>query len=236
MSLPGIDRFVANAHGIPLATPWETHALSRMGKAHHDDTRKKLRRLHRLGTVELCHGDTPDLANRIYTKLVQHRLARFRHLGREDALADPVWSGFYDDTVKGHTTMPSARLMALCLDGDPIAQVMGFERRGVFAMVMTSFDMERFPTLSVGRLINYEAMRHFADRGSPYFDLTIGDEPYKRQLGCDDRPLYEVMFASSTRGGIAVAMLGVKRWLRRRPVLHARLRRLAGKARPESRT
>src|SRR5690606_18703315 len=48
--------------------------------------------------------------------------------------------------------------------------------------------------------IIHELIKDAIDRGLHYYDLTVGDEPYKADFGARPRPLFEVVHARTPLG------------------------------------
>lgn len=214
------------AHGIAIAHPWSEHCVGKIPDKQRSMLRRNGAALERLGTVTFAFADGGSDAEAIFETLYAMRTKRFASLGRNDVMADPMWAGFYNDLIQGRTAQPFARLCILRSGEAPVACGLGLVHDGAFLLLIPSFDMERFGKFGPGRLLVYRAMEAFAASGLTYFDLTIGDEPYKRTLGADDRVLFEVVRARSLRGALAAAVWQAKMRLRKHPVLQAHMKRL----------
>ena len=75
------------------------------------------------------------------------------------------------------------RTYGLWLDGAPIAGGFGLAHRGAFLLVLTGSDLAVYKNLCLGLLAMEDILRDCMGRGDAVFDLTIGDEAYKRQFG-----------------------------------------------------
>lgn len=222
--------FPVHAHGVAIAHPWHQHASGAISKKQLGELRRSESNLGRLGTLGFAFHDGGAAAVALFEDLYAQRTARFAALGRDDVLADPMWAAFYRDLVVGGTAQPAARMMGLTLDGTFIASGLGLVHDGAFLLLIPSFDMQRYARFGLGRLQIYRAMQAFAEDGLTYFDLTIGDEPYKSAFGVDDRTLFEVLRPLSPRGLGLAAVWHAKVLLRRFPTLRERLRRWTGRA------
>ena len=218
--------FVARAHGVAIAHPWRDRCAEVIPKRYRDNLLSAEKALGKLGEVTFEHHDAGPAGEAAFEMLYAMRTTRFAALGRDDAVADPMWAAFYRDLASRRAAKPFARLIVLRCGGRPVACGLGLVHEGAFLLLIPSFDLENFGRFSPGKLLIFRAMEAFAAEGLAYFDLTIGDEPYKRQFGTDDRELHEVVQPRSLIGRWAGLVWRLKVKVRRYPVLRARLRRL----------
>jgi CelD/BcsL family acetyltransferase involved in cellulose biosynthesis len=108
--------------------------------------------------------------------------ATFMTLAREryfrdlaDALAAKAW----------------LHLGALDVDGDTAAVLFAFAHAGTIALYNAAYD-PGLAALSVGIVAHAYAIRDAIAEGLDTYDLLRGDEPYKYDLGADDRWLMKV--------------------------------------------
>jgi CelD/BcsL family acetyltransferase involved in cellulose biosynthesis len=90
--------------------------------------------------------------------------------------------------------------------------------------------VQKLRNYSLGLLIVDELVLAAIDRGHRFFDLTVGDEPYKADFGAVPEPLYEVRTSRTALGTIDLIASDVYLWLRRR----AKTLRTAWQNRPKS--
>jgi CelD/BcsL family acetyltransferase involved in cellulose biosynthesis len=75
-------------------------------------------------------------------------------------------------------------------------------------VIMTTFEGGDWKSASLGNVLIREAVERNIGDGVRYFDLTIGDEAYKRDFGARRMPLYSIVRPLSL-AGVALAA-GVK--------------------------
>ncbi|MFK8252503.1 GNAT family N-acetyltransferase [Ancylobacter terrae] len=226
LHLPGHVPFVARAHGVPIATPWREVAKERMSTNALSLLRRRERKLAAFGPLAFRFETGGLEAESLYETLAAQRLDRFARLGRDDLMREPMWSEFYRDIASGTTARACGSVFALTVGGEAIATGLGLVRGRSFLMIVMAFDMNRHSELAPGRLMLFRAMEALAEEGFDYFDLTIGDEPYKQSLGADDRLLREVARPLGFRGMIGTAAWRGKVFLRRYPGLKDKIKRL----------
>lgn len=231
--LLGIGRaapLLVRAHGVAISHPWRERCVGVIPKRYRSNLLTSEKGLSKLGDVTFEHHDGGADGEAAFEILHEMRRARFSTLGRDDVVADPMWAEFYRDLATGRTARPGARLAVLKCGGRPVACGLGLVHEGAFLLLIPSFDMETFGRFSPGKLLIFRAMEAFAAEGLTYFDLTIGDEPYKHQFGTDARELHEVLLPRTLRGRWVELVWRLKLRLRRHPVLQARLKRLLGRS------
>jgi CelD/BcsL family acetyltransferase involved in cellulose biosynthesis len=83
-----------------------------------------------------------------------------------------------------------SRTFRLSHDGRTVAMLFGLIDRGRFRYIILACDYARYQDFSPGLLIFERAIEHWAQAGGKVFDFTIGDESYKRELGCTSTPMF----------------------------------------------
>ncbi len=144
-------------------------------------------------TTEVTPSDTLDT-------IWAMRRERFAALGRPDGLKDAAWRKLYGAVCEGHHADLKPFSAVLTCDGEPIGAQFGIRYKDHFVGTLLSFRMGRHEHASPGLQILYESMSHLAQKGVTQFDLSGGDQPYKRHLGCSPRPLFELMVPASAKG------------------------------------
>ena len=162
----------------------------------------------------------------VFESIWNMRADRLEATGRGHAVDRDPWFGFYKDIVgtAGSDLQPYASIL-YCNDA-PVASQFGVIHNNSFFGLLLSFSMGAYDRFSPGLQILLESICELEARGITHFDLSIGDQPYKRRFGCTARPLYEVMIPASRRGSLIWAGWRVKRFLRRYRLASDVLRRL----------
>ncbi|MHA7263229.1 GNAT family N-acetyltransferase [Arthrobacter sp. TMN-37] len=98
-----------------------------------------------------------------------------------------------------------ARLVALELAGEPVAVALDLVEPDRELVLLVGYDGGRFRNYSLGLLL-VDVLAHDAiGRGLSYFDLTVGDEPYKSDFAARSLPLHQVRVPRTVRGRAALA-------------------------------
>jgi CelD/BcsL family acetyltransferase involved in cellulose biosynthesis len=71
-----------------------------------------------------------------------------------------------------------------------VAVLFGLIDKKTFRYVILACNYADYARCSPGLQIFDRAIAHWAGTGGDVFDFTIGDEPYKRELGCVSTPMF----------------------------------------------
>ncbi|WP_246104969.1 GNAT family N-acetyltransferase [Rhodoligotrophos appendicifer] len=230
LHLPIKAPFSAMAHGVRIGTPWPEKARMVMSSKALSGLRRRERQLNAIAPVSFASHSGDGQAESLYETLAHQRIDRFGRLQREDMMREAMWSEFYRDLTLGQTARAYGRVIGLKVGDAFAATGFGLVHDDAFHLLMMAFDMDGPSHLAPGRVMLFKAMEAFAEDGMTYFDLTVGDEPYKQSLGADDRVLYEALSPRSVKGRLGVAVWQGRRWLQTKPRLHALVKRMTGRS------
>ena len=170
-------------------------------------------------------ADTLDIIFRM-------RAERFSAINRPDGLKLAAWRQLYEEICKGrHPDLKPFATLLTCED-QPVGAQLGIQHKGHFVGTLLSFKMGPYERYSPGTQIVFENVRRLATNGARRLDLSGGDQPYKRQLGCTPRPLYEMVVPGSFKGTVLWVLWRSKNNLKSYPRLFNALKRLRNLAAP----
>nr|WP_250889088.1 GNAT family N-acetyltransferase [Mesorhizobium sp. dw_380] len=166
---------------------------------------KDWRRLERLGDVELVEAGTPAEVERIFGELVRMRLSRFRELGRFDLLAQERVVNFYRNAAVQGLSDGSVRLFGLRVGEALIAVQYLLAHQDTVHALLIAIDQGAVPNVSPGLAIMGRLMGWARAQGFDYFDLSVGNQGYKGNMGATSSVLVELCQGFTMRGGVASA-------------------------------
>lgn len=134
------------------------------------------------------------------------RRERFRHVNRPEQ--DDAQLVFYRDLMAAGGL---ARVGRLRLSGEMIGGCLALVENERILLVAIAYDT-RFKNWAPGMLTFESCMAAACDAGLKVFDLTIGDESYKRALGVEAIHLRELRIPRTLRGRLLLAALDLKRF------------------------
>jgi CelD/BcsL family acetyltransferase involved in cellulose biosynthesis len=153
-------------------------------------------------------------------RLGAFRAARFAERRGVDLMQDQATLAFYRAVAADSVSRGGpARLVALELSGEPAAIAFNLVETDRELLVLVGYDVERLRNYSLGLVIVDSLVQDAIGRGKSYFDLTVGDEPYKSDFAARSLPLHQVRVPRTLRGWAALVgadgMLSARRVAKR---------------------
>lgn len=225
-ALPGA-RHEENANAARLPADFATFTASRETRLF-ADSRRQLRRLAELGRVQvLTEVQEPALRERVMAALFEQKSHRWNESGAIDAFALPGYREFFSRLAAGPLQGVDSVMSALMVDDRIIATHWGMRRGERYYWLMPTYDHE-WARFSPGRLLMEAVVRQSIDDGLKVFDLTAGDEAYKKQWVDEKMKLYSLTQSFSTLGNTARNIETVREFAKRSPALRRWVRKLRG--------
>jgi CelD/BcsL family acetyltransferase involved in cellulose biosynthesis len=172
--------------------------------------RKKLRwnrrTMDREGAVRFVRARSTAEGRKIFEALKRPRHARCEDIGAFDFIGHPVFSRFYESVVFDNWEDGFGALSALMVGDEFAATSFGLSHRGHYLLLVHSFEPGRWGNRSPGILGIDCAITHQIEAGSRYFDITVGNEPYKFQFCVKESLLYVREQAGSPVGRAVLAL------------------------------
>lgn len=203
----------AAAHAAALDAAFPEWRARRMKPSLRKELDQKRKRLGRKGEVRLACLLDPAGIDTALTRLRAFRRERFETRAERDVLADRTVFDFYRAIAIDGAASGFARTYALALDGSPVAVVFGIAHGGRFMVLLSAFD-NAFRKSSLGYLLFEDIVADCIARGDAIFDLTIGNEGYKQDLGAEPTRLFEVR-ASGSPLGLAANLCLRQEWVKK---------------------
>ncbi|MCK1741171.1 GNAT family N-acetyltransferase [Bradyrhizobium sp. 139] len=155
--------------------------------------------------------------------------ARMRKLGSRFVLNDDAHAQFYRDVARQGVVDGYAVISALVCDEGVVATTLGVRHGATYSLLRISHAGESWSSCSPGLLVTERTMAALHAEGVRRFDLSIGNQHYKRRFGAEPVPLTDVSVALSWRGTPYAWRDHAAQGLRRHPRLAALAARAMGK-------
>jgi CelD/BcsL family acetyltransferase involved in cellulose biosynthesis len=139
---------------------------------------KKRKRLAAKGSIRLEEMRDPQQIRSAFVSMRQFRESRWSR----DLLANPAYFEFYVAVACRGCESGLTRTYVLSVNGQAVSVMFGLAHRGRFSFVLLAFSAELFRNLSTGLLMIESAIQDCFDRNDHTFDMTIGDEDYKKNF------------------------------------------------------
>lgn len=171
-----------SAHSMPVAMPDPNGRARHFSARRRKDLARKASRLGRL-ELEVVHGGA---IGDIFVQAQEFRRGRFEN----DPLQLDHGLQFYTEVATRGDLSGLSRTLRLTHDGRTVAMLFGLIDSSRFRYIILACDYARYSDFSPGLLIFDRAIAHWVQAGGDVFDFTIGDEPYKSELGCTSTSMF----------------------------------------------
>ncbi|MCP3411728.1 GNAT family N-acetyltransferase [Bradyrhizobium sp. CCGB01] len=126
--------------------------------------------------------------------------ARMRKLGSRFVLNDDAHARFYREVARQGIAEGYAVISALVCDEAVVATTLGVRFGATYFLLRISHAGDSWSRCSPGLLVTERTMAALHAEGVRRFDLSIGNQDYKRRFGAEPVPLTDVSIALSWRG------------------------------------
>ena len=176
---------------VELPDSWENHVQSLSKKDRHE-LRRKLRRLEASGNAEYRiydkeHDELPKALDDFVSLMGKSSEAKSDFL-------TPERRSFLETLTKTMLDVDSLQLAFIDVGGKPVSATMSFREGDRLLLYNSGYDPE-YRHLSVGLLLKAYGLRGAIEQGLREYDFLRGNEPYKYDLGGNDRVLYRWQLA-----------------------------------------
>ncbi len=154
---------------------------------------------------------------------------RMRKLGSRFVLNDETHARFYREVARQGVAEGYAVISALICDEGVVATTLGVRHGATYFLLRISHAGTPWSNCSPGLLVTERTMAALHAQGVRRFDLSIGNQDYKRRFGAERVPLTDVSIALSWRGAPYALRDHAAQEMRRHPRLAALAARAMGK-------
>ena len=202
------------------------------------DYRASIRRLQlprcwrvfsRLGNAQFEIATDVERAREFLDVMDVQQEERMKQLGSPFVLNDDAHARFYREVARQGVAEGYAVVSALVCDKGIVATTLGVRYGTTYFLLRISHTGKTWANFSPGLLVTEHTMAALHAQGVRRFDLSIGNQDYKRRLGAEPVALTDVSVALSWRGLPYVWRDHSAQGLRRHPKLAAIAARAMGK-------
>ncbi len=197
------------AYNVALPDDWETY-YNGLKKSLRSDSRRQLRRIKEIGTLEFVIDNDLKVKNEIIQTMITQKRRRYQATGVSDFLALEEYRKFY----KGLASIPSEELNIHCasliLDDTKVATHVGFVDKSTFFYLMPTYEGGEWEKYSPGRLLLIELFKWAINNNLNFFDFTIGGEAYKKDWCNIETSLYETRKVVAPIGIFYILIISLK--------------------------
>lgn len=187
--------------------------------------RRHVRRLQEHGEYVFTPQHGASDAQEIFAALVGQKSRRWRETGSRDLFADKAYLDFYRTLMQHELPGGMVSLCSLKVGETVVAAQWGLVFRNRYYWILPSYEVGQWAKYSCGRLLLQAMIEWAIQENMAVFDLTVGDESYKKDWANECLPLWRWRAANSLRGRVFLAGVNFKEAVRAHPVLSRWARR-----------
>lgn len=200
------QQMTGHAHAARLNGPFQTWRQANMPPCYCRELDRKRKKLSRRGPYRIVRITEAGAIAATFAASLELRRPRFLARGTPDVLEDSAAMSFYVEVAAAGASDGWARTYAMTFGGETVATLFALHHRRRLLVLLSAFD-ERLRKLSVGSLLFEDVIADCIREGDEVFDLTIGDEGYKKAFGTEQTGLGAVLKPGSIVGQVAHLML-----------------------------
>jgi CelD/BcsL family acetyltransferase involved in cellulose biosynthesis len=213
-----------DAHAATLPANFDEFAAARSTQFFSQNRRYR-RRLAKVNPVEACFPEDGEQRIEIVRIMAAQKSQWLRGSGLRDTFDRPEYRAFYERLTDGAFPAVQILVASLRVGNEIVATMWGPIFRTRYYFLVTSYR-EDWTRYSVGRLLMENVVQWCIAQKLSVFDLTAGDEGYKRSWSDHSLPLYDYLAARSLRGRMIVAYRRGRNRLRANRHIRALARRV----------
>ena len=186
---------------IPLkGHTWESY-LAGLGSQHRYNFNRRLKNLHKLGTLTFDVVEKEDQRREALQNLIDLHNLRWDERGGSQTLRSPTMQAFHDSFSRTALERGWLRLFILRLDGRPVGALYGFLYGCRFYFYQSGFD-PAYRQHSIGLVTMGLAIKRAVTEGVEDYDLLHGTETYKALWASESHELVRLQLFPPSVGGI----------------------------------
>lgn len=190
-----------NSHVATLDRTFNDFKARRKSAFFRDSGRKK-RRLEEVSPTSFTIAKSAEEAAAILPRLIMQKRQQYFRTGVTDRFAKPYYHAFYSSLGQKNWDTGLVHTSALYAGEELLAAHWGMVFRDRFYWILPSYDAGKWAKYSPGRLLTQFVVEWCISRDFKIFDLTIGDDEYKRHWADHVIPLYACTRGVTVKGKI----------------------------------
>lgn len=194
--------------GVKLPLTMEEYRTRVLPRSFAKELAKKNRRVAKRGDIEFVAALTRDDRRVAFDALARQRRARCAELGRHDTMTDEAYRKFYEAAAV-ETPDELASLYVMKVGGEVVGVLLALNHQDSFLVIMSTFEGGEWRDYSIGNVMMLEAVANCIGNGVGFFDLTIGNETYKKSFGATPSPLYAAVQPLTPFGAVIISLWAI---------------------------
>tara|TARA_B100001123_G_C15345112_1_gene1036638 strand:- start:307 stop:1407 length:1101 start_codon:yes stop_codon:yes gene_type:complete len=220
------NKVLMNSYQSLLKGNWESFSKEYLSKKVLADSRRQRKRLSELGELSFNIAKNDEEIKKITQLMIKQKSRRYIETGSWDMFGIEEYKNFYLNLEQKLGGLGRVHVSYLSLDKKIIATHWGLVSSDNFYYLMPTHEGEGWEKFSPGKLLLESLIKWSIDNNLKMFDLTVGDEAYKRKWSNEVSPIYEHIYPVSLTGRIYLFVQKLKVNIKRIPFLGKTLKRI----------
>ncbi|MCB5364552.1 GNAT family N-acetyltransferase [Pusillimonas sp. CC-YST705] len=214
-----------NAYAIRLPDSMAEYLAGRSKQmlAHN---RRGVRRLQELGDYTFTPEHGQAEMEEIFSAIVRLKTRRWQETGSEGLFAQQAYLNFYRVLTQSELQDGMVALCSLKVGSTVVAAQWGLRFRGRYYWILPCYETGPWAKYSCGRILLQSMIEWASEQKLSVFDLTVGDESYKKDWANEHLPLWRWRQARSPRGRVYLAYVQLRARARGNETLRCWVQRL----------
>lgn len=194
----------AHAMDFPVASDWPSAARKLRSKKTIKKLEYRMRALAKHGELKLIEVTENAERHKHLATLIDLKVSNLNDAGTLHRFDRDDIRDFYSSLINNTANDEDLLQFELRCDGELVASVLGMSHQGTFYYQVCAHNLA-FAKFSPGQLLMYQLMSWSFDRGLKCFDMTIGDEAYKKDWINRSTSLQTVSWPTTVAGKLLLA-------------------------------
>jgi CelD/BcsL family acetyltransferase involved in cellulose biosynthesis len=220
------NKVIMNSYQSILKGNWDSYSRENLSKRGLSDSRRKRKRLSELGKLSFNIADNKENIKEITQLMIKQKSRRYIETGSWDMLSIKEYKNFYLNLERKLGELGNIHVSYLSLDNEIIATHWGLVSSDRFYYLMPTHEGGGWKKFSPGKLLLEFLIQWSLDNNLKIFDLTVGDEMYKKKWSNSVSPIYEHISPFSLVGKAYLFVQKLKEFIKRLPVVGKILKRI----------
>jgi len=194
------------AHSATLGLDWNEFFLSKRSSATRKRERRQFKHLAEHGEIRFVQVTRSDEIERSINLLIEQKRRFFARMQVEDIFDRPGYLAFFHDVATDPRLRDVVHVSRLDVGDSKIATGLGLRHKNCYSLILSSYEDSELARYGPGRAHLQHLLRYAIEHGFEFFDLSIGDAPYKLDW-CDiEMKLFGYYEATTLKGRTIVAV------------------------------
>tara|TARA_A100001011_G_scaffold347995_1_gene385535 strand:- start:3397 stop:4482 length:1086 start_codon:yes stop_codon:yes gene_type:complete len=189
-----------STNGIEIKNSFDEYLEKNLKRKFLSDTRRSMNQLNKRGKLEFKIFKKTDELDRVnfVKKILDNKIFRLNELKLKNNFNENIQE-FYTNFNNNEFENGDLHISSLELDGKTLASHWGVTYKNIFYYLLPSIVKNELMRFSPGRILLYHLIKWCSENKIKKFDLTLGEESYKKEWSNSKISLYDFVEPNNLR-------------------------------------